>query len=303
MKTIAYNEVLFLAAEAAGRTRDNLPLMEAALLKSVFNLELARVWASEDWDDTRQPLLAVSLDANQSFPNPYVQTVTTQVSVAAAGTAAANGIYTFQTGAAPIFFGAQQITEYYLHTSGNFAIANVPALDPVLVWTMVQIDAGSLLYSSASLLGAWGGIIDGQNPNPTLTNPTATFALGEVLGVFSQLPTGGTPWQRLDLFRTGDTFTVTPALNHPARGNVPVPATVYLYWQSPCPDLLALSATDLAALTLPLVFGKYLAWLGAGHLLTADGAASLAGMQIGLARSDLDFQRTRIQRPPWTKVN
>ena len=63
-----------------------------------------------------------------------------------------------------------------------------------------------------------------------------------------------------------------------------------------------MSQAELNALTLPLVFGNYLALLGAGHLLTADGAAQLAGVQIGLARSDLEFQRSRIQRPFWARI-
>ena len=204
MKTINYNEILYRAAEAAGRTRDNLPLGEAALLKSVFALELNRVWTGEDWDDLRQPLLLVGLDGNNAFSNPYVDSTST--------------------------------------------------------------------------------------------------ALGEVFGVYDQLPGGATPWQRLDFSRSGDTFTVTPKANYSWYGNTPVPGTVYVHFQLPCPDLLAITdAATLAATTLPLMFGNYLALRGAAHLLAADGAAQLAGVQMGLAQSQLDYERTRIQRPAWTK--
>ena len=206
MKTITYNEILYRAAEAAGRTRDNLPLGETSLLKSVFALELNRVWTGEDWDDLRAPLLAVALDANNAFPNPYV-------------------------------------------------------------------DANSV-----------------------------STVLGEVLGVYDQMPGGPTAWQRLEFSRAADTFTVTPKSSHPWYGNTPVPSTVYVHYQLPCPDLLAITdAAELATTTLPLMFGNYLALRGAAHLLAADGAASLAGVQMGLAQSQLDFERTRIQRPAWCK--
>jgi hypothetical protein len=217
MKTITYNEILFRAAEAAGRTRDNLPLGEAALLKSVFALELNRVWTGEDWDDLRQPLLMVALDANNSFLNTYV------------------------------------------------------------VVTTVSSPLGDVLYST-------------------------NFPMGEVFGVYDQLPGGPTSWQRLEFSRTGDTYTVAPKLSHPWYGNTPVPSTVYVHFQLPCPDLLAITdPAVLAATTLPLMFGNYLALRGAAHLLAADGAAQLAGVQMGLAQSQLDYERTRIQRPAWTK--
>jgi len=197
MKTITYNEMLYRAAEAAGRTRDNLPVEEAAVLKSIFASELPDVWASEDWDDLRQPLLAVTLDSTRSFRNPY-----------------------------------------------------------------------------------------------------GTVELGEVLAVLAVPATGYSPWQRLEFYRTGDTYTVLPWLKDTeAGGQVPVGSTVLVYWQSPCPDLLGLDAAALAALTIPSVFGNYLALRGAGHLLAADGQAGLAGVQYRLAEEQLEFSRTLIQRP------
>lgn len=194
MKTISYNEILYRAAEAAGRTRDNLLASEATVLKSIFAQELRRVWLSEDWDDTREPVLTVALDADKQFSNPYSST-----------------------------------------------------------------------------------------------------DLGEVLGIFTQTPGGSTPWSRLNFHRVGDDFTVTPK-----DGNA-VPETVYVYYQTECPDLLALSQENLNALEIPLVFGNYLALRGAAHLLTADGDPQLAGVQFGLAESQLNFERTRIQRPEWAK--
>lgn len=200
MKTITYNEMLYRAAEAAGRTRDNLPTSEAAVLKSIFASELPDVWMSEDWDDLRQPILAVTLDANREFANPYNST-----------------------------------------------------------------------------------------------------QLGEVLAIFTQDPNGSTPWQRLEFYKQGDNFHVLPGTAD-GRGPVPVPDTVYVYWQEDAPDLLSLDDAELAALTVPTFIGNYLALKGAGHLLAADGAAALAGVQMRLAEDNLDFSRSLIKRPIWAKL-
>lgn len=198
MKTISYNEVLYRAAEAAGRTRDNLLATEATVLKSIFAVELKKAWMAEDWNDLRQPIYAAALTSN----------------------------------------AFSQVT------------------------------------------------------------PTEC---GEIFNIFDQDPNGSTPWTKLNFDIAGDTVTVRPATERPAYGSTSVPSTVYVHYQSVCPDLLALSQTQLNALTLPLFLGNYLALRGAGHLLTADGAPGLAGVQFGLAESALDFERTRIRRPIWAK--
>ncbi len=286
MKTIDYNEMLYRAAEAAGRTRDNLPLAEAALLKSVFALELPRVWTGEDWDDLRQPVLAVALDANKSFANPYVVQDTSQISVTGAGSDEKNGLYYYDTGTG----------RWFLQNPVGTNLG--PYLTVATDGTATLYDAfDSVYYTAPTVTGTWTAVT-GLAPVPTAAYPASTSTtFGEVLGVFSQDPNGGTPWERLHVHRTGDTFTVTPHRTKPCA----VPATVYVYYQADCPDLFALNATQLAALTLPLIFGNYLALRGAALLLSADGAAQLAGANMGMAESQLNFERTRIQRPEWAK--
>lgn len=205
MKTIAYTEVLNRASEAAGRTRDTLPLSEAAILKSVFAAELPKVWFGEAWNDLTPPLLPVTVDpVAKSFPNPYTG------------------------GAAPVTFG-------------------------------------------------------------------------EVLMVLTQDPASGTPWLRLDFYRSQDTYVVSPPTVHaPNAFPVPIPSTVYVWYLIDMPDLLGMTDTQLQGLTLPLFLGNYLALRGAGHLLAADGAQALAGVQFGLAESALAFERSRIRRPVWS---
>jgi hypothetical protein len=78
VNTITYNEMLYRAAEAAGRTRDKIPVSESALLKSVFAVELLQVWTSSDWNALIPEPLAVTV-SDRKFANPYTdaQAVTT----------------------------------------------------------------------------------------------------------------------------------------------------------------------------------------------------------------------------------
>jgi hypothetical protein len=283
MKTISYNEILYRAAEAAGRVRDNLPLPEAALLKSVFALELPRIWAGEDWDDLRRPLLAVTLDSAKSFSVPLNNIP--RVIVSGAGDSNSNGTYLLGADPAyPTMYYKADGTCWLLGTPGNYGIHSGYIGNP--------------LYFSGSLTGPWTNLIGLAQFDPPPTSVYNAERGGDILGIYDQPPTGSTPWQRLDFSRTGDTITVAPNPDTAA----PVPDTVYVYYQAECPDLLALSSTDLAALTLPLFLGNYLALIGAAHLLLADGANSLAGVQLGLAEGQLNFERTRIQRPRWART-
>lgn len=70
MNTITYNEMLYRAAEAAGRTRDKIPVSESTLLKSVFAHELRQIWTSYDWNQLIPEPLAVTV-SDRKFANPY----------------------------------------------------------------------------------------------------------------------------------------------------------------------------------------------------------------------------------------
>src|SRR5438105_4551069 len=51
MKTVTYNDVLYRAAELAGRTRDKVPVSEAAMLRGFLAAELMEVWNVAAWPD------------------------------------------------------------------------------------------------------------------------------------------------------------------------------------------------------------------------------------------------------------
>lgn len=287
METISYNEVLYRAAEAAGRTRDNLPLEEAALLKSVFALQLRPAWLSEDWDDLRQPILAVTLDANGAFTSPYLEPIAGTVTVSGAGDADSNGNY--------VQGADTNAPDDYYQAAHGYRITNDGSQ-----YIIQSGGEGLNQYVSPTLIGAYTSAGPDNAPNPTVAYATTAYTLGAVLAVFDQDPNGSTPWTRLPFHREGDVFKPTPG-RAPFWTAATVPDTVYVYYQSKCPDLLALSAAELTALTLPLVFGNHLALHGAAQLLIADSASSLAGVNLGLAKTQLDFERTQIKRPAWMR--
>lgn len=66
MKTITYNELLYRAAEAAGRTRDNIPTPESTLLKSSFALDLPKIWNGFDWNELIPDPVSVTV-ADRAF--------------------------------------------------------------------------------------------------------------------------------------------------------------------------------------------------------------------------------------------
>lgn len=277
MKTIDYNEVLYRAAEAAGRTRDNLPLGEATLLKSVFALELRQGWRREAWTDLTPDLLAVTLDDLKQFANPWQDV--SSVTMTGCNLAAANGIYTLDP-ATGIY---AQSNGYTLQLSAG-------------LWSVVD-DVGQLLrYQSPTLIAAaWTYPNGGTAPATTYTN--APLELGDILGIYSKDPRPpSTRWERLDFYLIGDQVQVLPG-----KSGWVVPDMVYVHYMTPPPDLLALDATTLAATTLPLDLGNWLALRGAGHLLMADGAAALAGAQWGLADSAMADARLNLRRPVWSK--
>lgn len=202
MKTITYNEILYRAAETAGRVRTQIPVPEAAMLKSILSMELRRIWQGMDW--------------NELIPDPIEVAVT-------------DGQFSKNEG------------------STNEAAPEM-----------------------GDILGVWTG-----NPR-NYSGQYLALAHDEGDGVVRLRPPES---------GTGD--------------SVSMPETVWVEYQLPCPDLVGVAAADLAEYPLPEKFAPWLAARAAGHLLSADGATSLAGVQFGLAEVYLQEQEARITRPEW----
>lgn len=214
MKTVTYNEVLYRAAESAGRVRTALPTSEATMLKSIIALELGEVWKEADW--------------HFLIPNPLAVTVLT--------------------------------------------------------------NANSEPYFSK---------------NEGSTDPAAP-EMGDILGVYTADPRNPNA-QAVELaFDEGDNIVrlrppepTAPAWPLWQTSFNAVPAQVWVEYLLPDPDLMALTGEALANYEIPAAFLPYLAARAAGHLLTADGATGMAGVQFGLAERYLDSERGRITRPEW----
>jgi hypothetical protein len=210
MKTITYNEVLYRAAEAAGRVRTALPVAEATMLKSILAMELRSIWRMCDW--------------NELIPNPLLVTVT-------------NAAFSKNEGSTD---------------------------------------------EAAPELGDILGVYTGNPRDPAQQSYELAFDEGDNT-VRLRPPEPSAPawpwwWQLL---------------------NGAMPAEVYVEYMLPCPDLLAVAAVDLPAYELPEKFGPFLSARAAGHLLLADGATAMAGVQFGLAKSYQQDQEADITRPEW----
>jgi hypothetical protein len=67
MKTVAYQDILYRAAELAGRTRDNIPLSEAVMIRGFVAVDLADVWNKHEWPELRPDPPNVTTIVNQQF--------------------------------------------------------------------------------------------------------------------------------------------------------------------------------------------------------------------------------------------
>ena len=279
MKPITYQEVLYRAAEAAGRTRSSLPVSEALILKSVFNLELDKCWGAAEWNELIPNPLAVAV-VNGEFSKSYQDT--TSITVSGAGIADANGAYTYNS-----------TTGLYERTGTDGSYTINAAFTQLVNVNNPNYSPGVLYFaSSGEVTGPWSTDEFGTDPAPTVAYTNAVVELGDILGIFTANPRTTTVFDELEWDEGNDIVRVTPL-----DGYTSVPATVYVEYQLPTPDLLAIAAGSLNTYELPFVLGAYLAHRGAAHLLTSDGQTGLAGVQFGLAKDYLDDQMAKITRP------
>lgn len=73
---------------------------------------------------------------------------------------------------------------------------------------------------------------------------------------------------------------------------------IYVDWQDPAPDLLAVADDDLGAYTLPVRFRLPLAFRGAAHLIQTEDTAR-AAQYLALADLDLSRQCGRLAPRAW----
>ena len=134
--------------------------------------------------------------------------------------------------------------------------------------------------------------------------------IGDVVGMYSANPQTTTLWRDLDWEYSGlssilitdrnnlVTFFWTPDGLGSGSWSVPTPLTVYLEWQAPAPDLMVLSDTALAALTIPTRMANYCAYRAAGQLFRGDGQHEAGAEYMAQAEGLLADELTQIKLPP-----
>lgn len=65
MKTVTYNDILYRAAEMAGRTRDKLPVSEATILRAALAVDLEDVWNKQCWPELIPDPVQVDVESQQ----------------------------------------------------------------------------------------------------------------------------------------------------------------------------------------------------------------------------------------------
>lgn len=138
-------------------------------------------------------------------------------------------------------------------------------------------------------------------------NEAVGDVIGDVLGVYTGNPRDYTQQNfELDYDEGDDVVRLRPPEpTAPAWPwwwqllNGSMPSSVWVEYTLPCPDLNAVSDSALLAYELPEKFAPWLAARGAGHLLMADGATAMGGVQFGLAETYLQEAVARITRPEW----
>jgi hypothetical protein len=112
--------------------------------------------------------------------------------------------------------------------------------------------------------------------------------MGDILGIFEE----GDPRTSTQCIRVRDWTRLDNRVNV-----VATQATVYVDWQDPAPDLLAVESSALSAYTLPRRFYLSLAYKGAAHLIHAEDPQR-AAQYLAMADMELAKQTARIN-PPW----
>lgn len=277
MKTVTYEQIKQLAVELAGRTRDNVPVSEATMLRSFFAAELPDIWNREAWPELSDHFREVTLDDNRCFSLPYRVTVTLAADEDTQGTytlgaddAYPERYFKAAAGAVP--------ADHYIYYDESAAL-----------WKLTA--AATVVYDNADLLGAWSSSL-GDSPWPTIT---AESYCNEVLAIIE----GGDPRKRNNL-------SPIPQENWSVLNDrVNVLTTMSKVWaefQLPAPDLLDDDevGSDIDAYTLPARFRLPLAFRGAA-LLLADEDPVRAAQYRGLAETELLKQSAHITRPWWRR--
>lgn len=119
---------------------------------------------------------------------------------------------------------------------------------------------------------------------------TKTAAMGDILGVYDTAnPQTTTTFGEVEFIDAGDSVRVMTDLTG-----------LFVEYQDPAPDLLAVEDDDLDDYELPARFKLPLAFRGAAHLIEQEDPV-LAAKYNGMAEVEMLRQAARITRPFWRR--
>jgi len=269
MLTVAYNDVLFRAAELAGRTRDKIPPTEARMMQGYLAVDLQAVWNAHEWPELVPDPAQLTPVARHISKNED------QTALAMIGMVATLGdgtplVYVTTT-VANALVTRDSVTMTGL--TGVLASANG-------TWVVTVTDSTHFNFTVPALnTNLAAAAIAGVNFTGL------HFQIGDVLGVTSNNPVVTTRYREIGFDETDNTIRIAEDL-----------ASVWVEFVLPRPDLMHVADADLATYKLPARFSNYLALRAAGLLLKSDGQDAAATTYLALAEQALaaEIRRTPI---------
>lgn len=261
MKTVAYSDVLYRAAELAGRTRDKVPVSEALMLRGFLAAELAEVWNMHPWPELIPGIAELSVTARRSSIGWYFT---------ARGDTDGNGKAFIATN-----------SEHRLLDGMTVRIVNDPS----------GVMNGTKTITINTESSFWVDVPPGQ---PVIEAPDLwvwvwfSDAVGDVLGIYSADPYTTTRCRALEYLRDEQGFRFFEELSQ-----------AWLEYMLPAPDLMAVADANLMSYPVPETFSNYIAQRAASWLLKSDGQELSAQTMAGLAERTLSNKVQRLPAAPW----
>lgn len=286
MITASYNDVLFRAAELAGRTRDKIPVSEATMLQGFLAVALQRVWTIALWPELIPDPLAVTVSANRQFSKNEGNSVNGQISkpvtFSPVNVTSANGsTATLTMGASTYPVG--QVLQNCVITGA----LNQPIFNGSFTLTVAS-NNGVTTTMTYTLVPPPGGIIPVPPFSDTNLTVVVPVEIGDVFGVYSADPSQTTRYHDVEFEEANGYVRIYETL-----------ASVFVDYLLPRPDLMLVPAASLATYPIASRFSNTLALRAAGLLLQSDGLGNQSATYLGLSESVLSNEETRVKPASW----
>lgn len=273
MKTVGYNDVLYRAAELAGRTRDKLPVSEAKMMQGYFAVDLQGVWNAQAWPELIPDFYQAAPNGRAVTKSQGATPVSCTITVSTDGTSVASATITAIVTAVTLVPGDQVVVSGGADAwfNGTFIVASVTDATH-FTYTIVPQGAASAEVGHTCVI--------------------TKAELGDVLGVYTANPRVTTRYRGVSFTEGDNTIWLDEGL-----------ALVFVEYMLPRIDLMSVLDANLAATNLPAIFSNYLALRAAGHLLRSDSQFASGDEMLALGEAALVREIQRLPpAPAWRQV-